>query len=213
MNLENIRNRVKLWNKELPRVKMYYAVKSNPDIQIVKELIGLGSHFDCASQQEIKQVLELGSSPDKIIYANPCKTEQQILNAKNKGVKLMTFDCNEELNRIHKVYPEAEVVLRIAVVHTDSAYPMGKKFGAPQYQWESILDCCKALNMKLRGVSFHVGSGGCSFYAYKEAIVNTKLVFEMADKKKMEPLTIVDIGGGFSMDSKNASFNFDKIAP
>ena len=45
----------------------------------------------------------------------------------------MTFDCNEEVNRIHKVYPEAELVLRIAVVNTDSTYPMGKKFGAPQY--------------------------------------------------------------------------------
>ena len=93
----------------------------------------MGSHFDCASQSEIKQTLELGCSPDRIIYANPCKTEQHILYAKKRGVKLMTFDCNEEVNRIHKVYPEAELILRIAVVNTDSTYPMGKKFGAPEY--------------------------------------------------------------------------------
>lgn len=45
----------------------------------------------------------------------------------------MTFDCNEELIKIHKFYPEAELILRIAVLNTDSMYPMGKKFGALPY--------------------------------------------------------------------------------
>ena len=31
--------------------------------------------------------------------------------------------------------------------------------------------------------------------------------------KKMEPFSIIDIGGGFSMDSKNPAYNFDQIAP
>jgi len=53
--------------------------------------------------------------------------------------------------------------LRIAVVETDAPNPMGKKFGAPEILWDQILDECKSLNMDLRGVSFHVGSGGCSF--------------------------------------------------
>jgi len=30
---------------------------------------------------------------------------------------------------------------------------------------------------------------------------------------KMEALDIVDIGGGFSMNSENPNYNFDKIAP
>jgi ornithine decarboxylase len=67
--------------------------------------------------------------------------------------------------------------------------------------------------MKVKGVSFHVGSGGCSFNAYKESLENTKLMFELVDKMKMEPLSIIDIGGGFSMDAKNPAYNFDKIAP
>ena len=67
--------------------------------------------------------------------------------------------------------------------------------------------------MKVKGVSFHVGSGGCSFNAYKESLENTKLLFEWVDKMKMEPFSIIDIGGGFSMDSKNPAYNFDQIAP
>lgn len=51
--------------------------------------------------------------------------------------------------------------------------------------------------MNLRGVSFHVGSGGCSVQAYKDSIQNGKNIFEMANQKKMRPLDILDIGGGF----------------
>jgi hypothetical protein len=43
----------------------------------------------------------------------------------------MTFDSSEEVIRIRNIFPEAELILRIAVVETDAPNPMGKKFGAP----------------------------------------------------------------------------------
>jgi len=49
------------------------AVKSNPDINIVRALAQLGCGFDCASKSEIEEVLSIGVSPDRIIFANPCK--------------------------------------------------------------------------------------------------------------------------------------------
>ena len=76
---------------------------------------------------------------------------------------------------------------------------MGKKFGAPKFLWENILDSCKELDMRVRGVSFHVGSGGCSFEAYEDSINNSKKVFELAKAKGMPDMDILDIGGGFSM--------------
>ena len=40
------------------------------------------------------------------------------------------------------IYPEAELVLRIAVENTDAPYPMGKKFGASKDTWLSLLQRC-----------------------------------------------------------------------
>jgi len=51
--------------------------------------------------------------------------------------------------------------------------------------------------LNLRGVSFHVGSGGCSVQAYKDSIQNGKKIIEMEAQKKMKPCDILDIGGGF----------------
>jgi len=54
----------------------------------------------------------------------------------------MTFDCIEEAEKIGEVYPEAELVLRIAVEKTDAPCPMTNKFGAPKSSWNQILDTC-----------------------------------------------------------------------
>ena len=59
--------------EKLPRVQAHYAVKCNSDKLIIKLLAYLGAGFDCASKNEIEMILDLGVSPDRIIYANPCK--------------------------------------------------------------------------------------------------------------------------------------------
>ena len=84
------------------------------------------------------------------------------------------------------------------MTETDAPNPMGKKFGAPEQLWEGILETCKNIGMSLRGVSFHVGSGGCSFDAYSDSINNAKSIFEMAKAKDMPDMDVLDIGGGFS---------------
>ncbi|KAK5016459.1 Ornithine decarboxylase, partial [Cryomyces antarcticus] len=56
------------WKKNLQRVKPHYAVKCNPDPQVLRLLAGLGTGFDCASKAEIEQVLNMGVDPSRIIY-------------------------------------------------------------------------------------------------------------------------------------------------
>jgi ornithine decarboxylase len=96
MNLNSVKDRVQLWNENLPGVKLHYAVKTNSDPCIIKLLIDLNCNFDCASLAEIKTVLSLGANPDDIIFANPFKNEESLRFARQRGVKLMTFDCEEE---------------------------------------------------------------------------------------------------------------------
>jgi ornithine decarboxylase len=129
------------------------------------------------------------------------------------GVTIMTFDCEEEAEKIHSIYPEAQLILRITVDDRHAADPMSGKFGAKENQWSPILETCKKLKMRVRGVSFHVGSGGCSFNEYRNSIINAQTVFEMVKNKGMEEMDILDIGGGFSMSSTDPEKNFDHVAP
>jgi ornithine decarboxylase len=107
VDLQSIRDRVALWYQHLPKIKIHYAVKTNCDDMIIREMVKLGQNFDCASIGEINKVLRMGAKPEHIIFAHPCKSKQQILGAKKLGVKLMTFDSVEEAVSIHSVFPEA----------------------------------------------------------------------------------------------------------
>ena len=192
---------------------MHYAVKTNKDDNILREIVRMGESFDCASKSEIARVLEAGARPEKLIFANSCKARDHIQYAKERGVKLMTFDCSEEAIKIHSIFPEAELILRVAVYETNAPCPMGQKFGALREMWSGILDTCIKLNLRVRGVSFHVGSGGCKFEAYEGALESAKQVFDMARSKGMPEFDMLDIGGGVSMAASNPAHNFDQVAP
>jgi ornithine decarboxylase len=70
---ESVLERLKIFNEYLPMVKVFYAVKSNPNERIIKCLMDAGCNFDCASKAEIDELVTLGCSPDRIIFAHPTK--------------------------------------------------------------------------------------------------------------------------------------------
>lgn len=56
--------------------------------------------FPSLSQAEIKNILDLGVPPDRIIYANPCKQASHLKYACKRGVATMTFDNEVELHKV-----------------------------------------------------------------------------------------------------------------
>ena len=126
--------------------------------------------FDVASTVEMEMVKSINVSPKKIIYANPVKDIDHILSAKKHGINLMTFDTSEELFKIKKYYPDAEVVLRIAVMKTTALWNLSLKFGAIYDEIPGIFQSANKLNLKIRGLAFHTGSGGVTYDSYKETL-------------------------------------------
>ncbi|KAJ6785735.1 hypothetical protein PWT90_06372 [Aphanocladium album] len=185
------------WKKNLARVRPFYAVKCNPDPMVLRLLAALGTGFDCASKTEIDQVLAMGCSPDRIIYAQPCKTNSYVRYVKAAGVRQMTFDNTDELYKIAKHFPEAELYLRIITDDTSSACRLSMKFGAPMDTTDSLLGLAKELGLNVVGVSFHVGSGSADPMAYYHAVKDAHVVFQEAAKHGFH-LRTLDVGGGFS---------------
>ncbi|XWX00341.1 hypothetical protein V2A60_008361 [Cordyceps javanica] len=185
------------WKKNLPRVCPFYAVKCNPDPMVLRLLAALGTGFDCASKTEIDQVLAMGCSPDRIIYAQPCKTNSYVRYVKAAGVRQMTFDNTDELYKIAKHFPDAELYLRIITDDTSSACRLSMKFGAPMDTTDTLLALAKELRLNVVGVSFHVGSGSSDPMAYYHAVKDAHVVFQQAANHGFH-LRTLDVGGGFS---------------
>lgn len=188
------------WKRNLPRVKPFYAVKCNPDPKVLKLLTELGTGFDCASKGEIEQVLSMGTSPERIIYAQPCKTNSYVRYVKSVGVKQMTFDNADELYKIAKLFPGAELFLRIMTDDSSSLCRLSMKFGAAMDTTESLLDLAKELGLSVAGVSFHVGSGAADPMAFFKAVQDAHSVFQYGRALGFHMRTL-DVGGGFTSDT------------
>eukprot|EP00741_Cyanophora_paradoxa_P014966 tig00020830_g14439.t1 len=200
------------WLKLFPRVKPFYAVKCNPDQAVIKTLAALGAGFDCASKTEILQVLDCGVDPSRIIFANPCKAAPQVRFAQSANVKTMTFDNAAELHKLARMMPDAELVLRMYTEDSHSLIPLGSKFGAPFDQCESLLRLAKELELKVIGVSFHVGSGCFSVDAFVDAVRQARRLFDKAVEVGLPPFTLLDLGGGFpGSDSGQDGISFSEI--
>ena len=196
INLGALLNSYTIWNKLLPNVHPYYAVKCNPNPVILDALASLGCNFDCASENEMKMVIEITKDPSRIIFANPCKMSSQIRYARANDVDLMTFDCEEELYKIKLYHPYAKLVLRLAVDDSKSRCKFNKKFGCKLAQVEELLNIVKILKLDVIGFSFHVGSGCSSADTFYDAIYECRKACDIAERVGID-ISVIDIGGGF----------------
>ncbi len=196
VDLYEIVEQYKLWLKELPRVKVFYAVKCNPNPAILQTLALLGCGFDVASKSEIKAVLDLNVSTSQLLYANPMKDPDSLRYARSNNVNVLTVDCVEEIEKIKEHYPEAKLVLRIKADDCKSLFQFSIKFGCSVKEAKVCLKRAKELDLDVIGVSFHVGSKCHDQNAFKSAFCDAREVFSVAESMGMK-LTLLDIGGGF----------------
>jgi len=201
VDLEDICNKHINWITRLPRVEPHYAIKCNTDTMLLKLLAFLGAGFDCASKNEIQKVLDLGVSPDRIIFANPCKQASFIKYAYKMGVNYMTFDNEHELYKIKENHPNAKCVLRIITNDTNAVCRFSMKFGADMETSYKLIETAMHLNLDLVGISFHVGSGQMSPEAFSESIANARLLFDYAREEFGCKMHLLDLGGGYPGNS------------
>ena len=201
------------FQKALPEVTPYYAIKANPHPKIVKTFAELGANFDVASAAEMKSVLKHDVSPSRIIFANTIKSKEDLITASRRRVKLMTFDNEAELYKIAENFPKAHVIVRIKVANRGSVVQLSLKFGAEPDQAFYLLQKAKSLGLVPKGVSFHVGSQSTNVENYLQALELTANIFREAKENDM-PLKIVDIGGGFPIQhfDNEIGINFERMA-
>ncbi|MEK6732577.1 MAG: type III PLP-dependent enzyme [Candidatus Omnitrophota bacterium] len=203
----------KAFRKALPEVTPYYAIKANPYPGIIKKFVALGAGFDVASANEMNTVLELGATPEKIIFANTIKSNEDIRSAYKKKVKIMTFDNEPELYKIAKYCPGARVLIRIKVTNIGSIVELSLKFGADPEQSIFLLKKARSMGLKPVGLSFHVGSQCTNVENYLQALEVSSAIFNEAKQAGLF-LNILDIGGGFPIKHFDADshLTFERMA-
>jgi ornithine decarboxylase len=191
-----VRHKLRRFRAAMPRVRVHYAVKANPDRRVVEALLQEGCRFEIASIAELDLLLALGADPAGVYYSNPVKSRASIATAAAKGVEWFVVDSAEELRRVHESGSQAKAYLRIATPNIGSDWPLSGKFGAGAGEAREIVQTAARIGADLAGVTFHAGSQCRNPENWRVGIERARTTFDAMAKAGLRP-RMLDIGGGF----------------
>jgi ornithine decarboxylase len=200
-DLRVLNNKIQKWKTLLPHVTPYYAMKCNPDVELLRVMADNGFGFDCASKKEIEIALSLSKDPTKIGFFHPVKTTQHLSFAYNSGVMHTSVDNLSELQKISSITPNMKCLLRLKVDNPTARVQLGKKYGATLDECRELVDYAKYLNLDIVGTTFHVGSASKDPSVFREGIRSSRDIFDYAKSKGFLDCHILDVGGGFTSDN------------
>ena len=192
-----VRRQYKSLQAALPGVGLFYALKPLPHPAVVAELRDLGGCFDVATSGEIKLVKAAGVPPERCIHTHPIKTDAEIRAALRFGIRNFVVDNPDELRKFRKHRSRAEVLLRLSFRDPTAVVDLSRKFGCEPAAVMPMLELARNLGVKVRGLSFHVGSQVAEARKYVEAIGVCAELIEQAGASGLANLDLLDIGGGF----------------
>jgi ornithine decarboxylase len=187
-----VEKQIKTWTNSLPWIRPYYAMKANPSPELLDTLMSDGKvGIDVASFQEINTALEY-TNKDNIIYTNPHMIPYEIPSIKNADIPLKVVDSMNEMKKLVANHFFPDVLIRLKSNIHDANCAFDSKFGCDTNEALIIIEYAKINNIRIRGVSFHIGSGG-NFdrnIAYQKAISNAGDILDKIENP------ILDLGGG-----------------
>ena len=195
IRMNEIKKSVKFFKENFPG-NILYAVKTNPNEKIIKQILASGiNQFDVASLNEIKLINKINSSA-KLHFMHTIKSKENIAAAYfDYNVKSFSLDSKDELRKILDATNQAkdlELFVRIAISNEHAEIDLSRKFGALPSEALGLVRLCKQYSKKL-GISFHVGSQCMHKISYSKGI---REIGSIIKKTKIIP-DVINVGGGF----------------
>ena len=214
---ENINNFKKNFRSFSPLI--CFAVKSNTNINLIREIKKFGLGADVVSMGELMMALKAGISPNKIVFSGVGKTSKEISFAIDKKILLINAESLSEVKEINRVAKSKNRKIRIGVrlnPNTDAKtlrqISTGKKenkFGVNKNTFYEIINYSKnSKNIDLKCLSVHIGSQILDHKPYEKMLKAVSQILKKTDHK----FEYIDLGGGMGITyhEKNKKLNYKK---
>ena len=196
-----------------------FAVKSNTNINLIKEIKKFGLGADVVSIGELMIALKAGINPKKIVFSGVGKTSEEISYAINKKILLINAESKNEVKEIDRIAKLKNKIVDIGVrlnpntdAKTLSQISTGKKenkFGVNDKVFFEILKYSKnSKNINLKCLSVHIGSQILNHKPYEKML---KVIDRIISSSNYN-FDFIDLGGGMgiSYGNENKTLNYRK---
>ena len=196
-----------------------FAVKSNTNVNLIREIKKFGLGADVVSLGELMMALKAGIKPNKIVFSGVGKTSSELNFAINKQILLINAESLSEIMEINRLAKLRNKKVRVGVrlnpntdAKTLNQISTGKKenkFGVNKDTFHKIVDFCKnSKNIDLKCLSVHIGSQILDHKPYGKML---EAVSRILDKTNHQ-FEFIDLGGGMGINysNKDKTLNYKK---
>ncbi|HAG39718.1 MULTISPECIES: type III PLP-dependent enzyme [unclassified Pseudoalteromonas] len=197
LDCDAIRRQYRALKHALPGVMLHFALKPLPHAAVVRTLLDEGASFDLATSGEVDLVASQGVPSERTIHTHPIKRDSDIRDALAYGCTVFVVDNINELEKFIAYKDQAEILVRLSFRNKDAFADLSKKFGCSPEAAIDIISLAQQLGIRIKGLSFHVGSQSPNPTKYVEAINASAKVVKQVAELGLPALSTLDIGGGF----------------
>ncbi len=204
LDCDVVRQQYRALSEALPNVTLHFALKPLPHPAVVRTLLQEGASFDLATSGEVDLVASEGVPADRTIHTHPIKRDADIRDALAYGCNVFVVDNLNELEKFRQYCDDVEILVRLSFRNAEAFADLSKKFGCSPSMALEIIRRAMELGIRIKGLSFHVGSQTSSPQKYVDAIMACKQVMEEVVSAGLPALSTLDIGGGFPVSYNQA---------
>ena len=183
-----------------------FAVKANGNLAVLQVLERLGAGFDIVSGGELARVLTAGGRASDVVFSGVGKSSDEIAKALTAGVRILSIESGEELERVNAVAlslgRKAPIGIRINPDVDPNTHPYiatglrENKFGVPAADAPALYRKANAMaGIEVVGIGCHIGSQLTEIAPFCDAVERVLDVVDTLAQDDIE-LSHLDLGGG-----------------
>lgn len=194
---------------------IFYALKANSNLSVLKHLGALGAGCDCVSIGEVRRALHVGIAKYKIIFSGVGKRDDEIREALESDILMLNIESEEEMGRIDMIAKQLELKARISIrvnpnidAKTHPYISTGlstNKFGVDlQTAKRMYINAKKSEFLDPIGIHSHIGSQITEIDPFRQA-ASVLADFTRALLALKIDIKFFDVGGGLGIRYKDES--------
>ena len=191
------------------RFTIYYSIKANPCLAVVKHFLSRGCGLEIASMGEFRKALGAGCPPDRILFAGPGKSRAELELVLSQGIGEIHMESLTEAKRIaaicRRLGRRAQVAIRInpAAEAEGGAMRMGGRpapFGIDEEILDQVLEAVLAEpELDLCGIHLFTGTQILDAATLHNQYRHGLGIARRVVKRLGRPLRTLDFGGGLGI--------------
>lgn len=191
--------------------RSFYAIKANPNPEVLRTLDRQGLGFECVSRGELERVFQVlpDLDPGRVLFQPNFAPVEEYAEAFDRGVHV-TLDNVNLLTEHPTLFADQDLFVRVdpgeGHGHHQKVRTAGprSKFGVDPEDLQKMRTAAAQIDASIVGLHAHLGSGIRDEQTWAELVDELALLGE-----EMPSVHVLNVGGGLSVPDRTAEISLD----